>query len=384
MEYTSSSGGLGKFRMQTDALGIIHASAYDSVTEDLMYQMLVPNSGNQWNLSTVDSVGKVGYLNDIFVDESNMIHIAYYDSTNQTLKYANKPSGMFLKQEITVDFGPYGEVTGTVVNDTTILVNTPVGGDVAQSVNISLRGVNGTDMVIGARSLFIPSAVDFRGANLSGVDFRGSDLSNAELVNAIYDSQTIWPVGFDPDAAGAVGINTQPVDLNSTASLSIAENQPVGTIVGEFNATDPEGGAVTYYFVNGENNNSLFTLDTNGTLKTATTFDYESNASTYTITVQAKDEYNASVEGNFTVTVLEVYEPFTNVATEAGITTGGTGAWGDFDNDGDVDLFVSSKLYGNEGNGTFTASSQEFSGGSAIWVDVDNDGELDLYTHANS
>ena len=86
--------------------------------------MLVPNSGNQWNLSTVDSVGDVGFVNDIFVDESNMIHIAYYDSTNQRLKYANKLSGMFLKQEITVDFGPYGEVTGTVVNDTTILVNT--------------------------------------------------------------------------------------------------------------------------------------------------------------------------------------------------------------------------------------------------------------------
>jgi hypothetical protein len=71
--------------------------------------------------------------------------------------------------------------------------------------------------------------------------------------------------------------------------------------VGEFNATDPEGGAITYHFVNGDNNNSLFTLDTNGTLKTATTFDYETNASTYTITVQAKDELNATTEGNFTV-----------------------------------------------------------------------------------
>ena len=62
-------------------------------------------------------------------------------------------------------------------------------------------------------------------------------------------------------------------------------------------------------FVNGENNNSLFTLDTNGTLKTATTFDYESNASSYTITVQAKDELNATTEGNFTVTLLDVNEP---------------------------------------------------------------------------
>ena len=67
--------------------------------------------------------------------------------------------------------------------------------------------------------------------------------------------------------------------------------------------------AITYQFVNGDNNNSLFTLDINGTLKTATTFDYESNASTYTITVQAKDELNATTEGNFTVTLLDVYEP---------------------------------------------------------------------------
>ena len=85
-------------------------------------------------------------------------------------------------------------------------------------------------------------------------------------------------------------VNQAPTDLNSTTALTIAENQPVGTIVGEFNATDPDGGAITYHFVNGDNNNSLFTLDSNGTLKTATTFDYESNASTYTITVQAKDE----------------------------------------------------------------------------------------------
>ena len=94
-------------------------------------------------------------------------------------------------------------------------------------------------------------------------------------------------------------VNQPPADLNSTAELTITENQPIGTVIGEFNATDPEGGKITYHLVNGENNNSLFTLDTNGTLKTATTFDYESNASIYTITVQAKDELNASIEGNF-------------------------------------------------------------------------------------
>jgi formylglycine-generating enzyme required for sulfatase activity/N-acetylneuraminic acid mutarotase len=102
--------------------------------------------------------------------------------------------------------------------------------------------------------------------------------------------------------------NKSPYNLNSTAELTIAENQPIGTIEGEFNAIDPEGGVVTYHFVNGENNNSFFTLDSNGTLKTATVFDYEADSSSYTITVQAKDELNATVEGNFTVILLDVYE----------------------------------------------------------------------------
>ena len=113
-------------------------------------------------------------------------------------------------------------------------------------------------------------------------------------------------------------LNKAPTDLNSTTVLAFSENQPVGTVIGEFNATDPEGGAITYHFVNGENNNSLFTLDTNGTLKTATTFDYETNASTYTITVLAKDELNATTEGNFTVHL-------TNDPTSVFTVAGGSG-----------------------------------------------------------
>ena len=77
--------------------------------------------------------------------------------------------------------------------------------------------------------------------------------------------------GSDPMDAHSVA-NAPPRDLNvsslnATAILSFYENQPIGTIIGEFNATDPDGDAITYHFVNGENNNSLFTLDTNGTLK---------------------------------------------------------------------------------------------------------------------
>jgi hypothetical protein len=69
-----------------------------------------------------------------------------------------------------------------------------------------------------------------------------------------------------------------------------------------------ENTTLTYHFVSGDNNNTFFTLEQNGTLKTATVFDFESNASTYIIQISVKDEYNATLEGNFTVNLTDVFE----------------------------------------------------------------------------
>ena len=105
--------------------------------------------------------------------------------------------------------------------------------------------------------------------------------------------------------------NRPPADLNTTSPLTISENQSIGSIVGEFNATDPDANAtLTYLLVSGagSGNNSLFSLDSNGTLKTATSFNYESNASAYSIRVQVKDEHNTSIEGNFTVLLTNLNE----------------------------------------------------------------------------
>ena len=63
--------------------------------------------------------------------------------------------------------------------------------------------------------------------------------------------------------------NNPPVGLSSTGTFSLDENEAVGTVVGSFTATDPDAGAVlTYHLVSGvgDGNNSLFTLETNGTL----------------------------------------------------------------------------------------------------------------------
>ena len=66
-------------------------------------------------------------------------------------------------------------------------------------------------------------------------------------------------------------------------------------------------------------------------------------------------------------------------------------SWGDFDNDNDLDLFVANTsgqnnfLYENNGDGTFTPINDGIivnDGGhssSSSWIDFDNDGDVDLY-----
>jgi hypothetical protein len=86
---------------------------------------------------------------------------------------------------------------------------------------------------------------------------------------------------------------------------------------------------------------------------------------------------------------------FTDVASTAGITDAIISwgvTWADHDNNGFEDLFVnvfgqstSCLLYRNNGNGTFTnvtaqAGLSALTQLSAVWGDYDNDGDMDLYT----
>ena len=83
---------------------------------------------------------------------------------------------------------------------------------------------------------------------------------------------------------------------------------------------------------------------------------------------------------------------FTDVTLKSGIDASGYGmgaATGDYDNDGDLDLLVTSfgpeALYRNNGNGTFTNVTQASGLGDELWsssaafVDYDRDGDLDIF-----
>lgn len=83
-------------------------------------------------------------------------------------------------------------------------------------------------------------------------------------------------------------------------------------------------------------------------------------------------------------------EDFVDVTTSPldDASIGNTASWADYDNDGDLDLYLvnngPSKLFKNEGGGVFTdvttgALGDSSLGMGAAWGDYDNDGDLDLY-----
>ena len=82
-------------------------------------------------------------------------------------------------------------------------------------------------------------------------------------------------------------------------------------IVGEFNATDPDSNtSLAYSFSdgNGAYFNHLFFIDSNGSLKTAQPFDFETNKTTYLINVRVTDEQNASIDKTFNLSLQNIIE----------------------------------------------------------------------------
>jgi len=80
---------------------------------------------------------------------------------------------------------------------------------------------------------------------------------------------------------------------------------------------------------------------------------------------------------------------FTDIAAVLPGVSDSAVAWGDYDNDGDLDILLTgytgwdhiARVYRNNGNDTFTDIASNLPGiyrGSAAWGDYDNDGDLDI------
>ncbi|MEC7167493.1 MAG: thrombospondin type 3 repeat-containing protein [Candidatus Thermoplasmatota archaeon] len=122
------------------------------------YATLNPSSPS-WQVSTIESVpGSIGdgtgESNSIIIDDGGTIHVAYSDETNGVLRYATKPTGVSVTNEVTVKFGQFGSVTGDVIDDSTIRLTTPAVAS-AGTVTVSLIDHQGIEHQLSSTFEFI-------------------------------------------------------------------------------------------------------------------------------------------------------------------------------------------------------------------------------------
>ena len=144
---------------------------------------------------------------------------------------------------------------------------------------------------------------------LPNINFFGSDSFSISITDDLNNSvnQSI--------SLTINSVNDAPTDLNETTSLQISENQSIGTTIGQFTATDPDANTtLTFGLINqgGQNpnnamDNHLFFVETNGTLRSAAVFDFES-ISSYTINAKVRDQYNLTINQTFTVQISNIVE----------------------------------------------------------------------------
>ena len=124
-EILDSSGHTGRDpSIAVDAANLPHIVYHTWSGQNLKYATYDPGISD-WKISTIANNGDVGEGNSMFIDGNGIMHVPFNDATTDVLRYATKSTGVVVSNEITVEFGQLGAVTGAVVNDTTIRMTTP-------------------------------------------------------------------------------------------------------------------------------------------------------------------------------------------------------------------------------------------------------------------
>ncbi|MGB0313586.1 MAG: putative Ig domain-containing protein, partial [Poseidonia sp.] len=81
--------------MAIDSNDGVHVSYFDATNNDLKYATCSSGctTASNWNKVSVDTTGDVGYHSSIGIDSNDGLHISYFDETDDDLKYATCSSG---------------------------------------------------------------------------------------------------------------------------------------------------------------------------------------------------------------------------------------------------------------------------------------------------
>ena len=165
-------------------------------------------------------------------------------------------------------------------------------------------------------------------------NFFGSDSFSVSITDDLGHSSN------QPISLTVSPINDLPFNLK-LSNNQLHENSSLNTLVGVLSAEDMESNQSINFSTaegNGDKHNHLFNIDRNGTLRTSSVLDFESNQ-TLQIRIKATDINGGEVVKTFEINVLNVVEDFDNDGIEN---------YFDFDDDNDSFSDTEEIAYGSD------------------------------------
>ncbi|MDD1428933.1 cadherin domain-containing protein, partial [Dolichospermum sp. ST_sed9] len=233
----------------------------------------------------VQVVGNYAYVADF---ESGLQIIDVSEFTNKT------PTNLTLSTSTVAE----NRIIGTVVGNLTT-TDPDTGNTFTYSLVTGTGATDNSFFTITNNQLKTNSVFDFEAKNSYNIRVKTTDQGGLS-----FEKQLTIRVS---------NVNETPTNLTLSNS-TVAENQIIGTVVGNVTSTDPDtGNTFTYSLVTGDGatDNSLFTI-TGNQLKTNAVFDFETKNS-YNIRVKTTDQGGLSFEKQLTIGVSNVNETPTNL-----------------------------------------------------------------------
>ncbi len=205
------------------------------------------------------------------------------------------------------DVGPYINIFVTDTDnapevsgfDATITENMPVGSELG---TVAASDADGDPLSYGITS-----------GNETGV-FAIDDTGSVILVGTLdYETTSHYDLTVtvsDSEMSDTATVTIDVSNVNEPPTISgltttVAENAPIGTVLGTVPASDPENDGLTFAIITG-NDNGVFAIDNDGVVSVAGAIDYETTSS-YDLNVEVSDDelFDTAI---VTVDVVDVNE----------------------------------------------------------------------------
>ena len=147
-------------------------------------------------------------------------------------------------------------------------------------------------------------------------------MESYELTVGVSDGHAMEYLNLNVTGMTRATLENQAPEAITLSANTIEENQPAGTVVGQLFASDPDGEiyeVFTHQYLeleppedgsnpDPEGAQNFFEVDTNGTIRTIQSLNFETDPVSFDLTIWAEDPSGLISEGNFTISVLDLQE----------------------------------------------------------------------------